>query len=93
MAPVPPKSGLAAIGLALRSATRGSVSGRVVYHAVPTFLATNKARVEAFEAAWHQHVSPGAALYCQDPRAAAILDVQRGENPFATTSQIRTLWQ
>jgi hypothetical protein len=68
------------------------VSDRVVYHAVPTFLAANKPRVEAFEQAWHHHVSPGSALYEQDPRAAAVLELQRGENPFATTSQLRTLW-
>jgi hypothetical protein len=67
------------------------VSERVVFHAVPAYLAANKSRVQAFEAAWHRHVSPGRALYAQDPRAAAILEVQRGENPFATTAQLRTL--
>jgi hypothetical protein len=89
----PPRSALGALVLGLRSARRGAVGDRVVYHAVPDYLAANKSRVEAFEAAWHAHVSPGTALYSQDPRAAAIIEVQRGENPFATTSQMRTLWQ
>jgi hypothetical protein len=89
----PPNSAFGALALALRSATRGTVGDRVVYHAVPAYLAANKSRVEAFEAAWHTHVSPGTALYAQDPQAAAIIEVQRGENPFATTSQMRTLWQ
>jgi len=92
IAPAPPSTSLGALGLALRSATQGTVSDRVVYHAVPTFLAANKSRVQTFEQAWRRHVSPGTALYAQDPRAAAILELQRGENPFATTSQIRTLW-
>jgi hypothetical protein len=88
----PPQSSLGALLFALRSASRGTVSDRVVYHAVPAYLGANKSRVQAFETAWHAHVGPGEALYVQDPKAAAILEVQRGENPFATTSQMRTLW-
>ena len=65
----------------------------MTYHAVPSYLAANKTRVQAFEQAWHEHVGPGEALYYQDPKAAAIIEVQRGENPFAATSQLRTLWQ
>jgi hypothetical protein len=93
IAPEPPKSAIGAFALAVRWAVRGRVSERVVYHAVPTFLAANKTRVRAFERAWKAHVSPGTAMYYQDPRAAAILEVQGGENPFAVTSQMRTLWQ
>ena len=91
--PDPPSSPLGALALAVRTETRRGPSDRVVYQAVPTYLAANKTRVQAFETAWQQHVSPAAALYYQDPRAAAIIEVQRGENPFATVSQMRTLWQ
>ncbi len=88
-----PRSPIAALALVLRASSNRLISDRVVYHAVPTYLAANKSRVQAFEAAWHAHVSPGQALYHQDPKAAAIIEVERGENPFATTSQMRTLWQ
>jgi hypothetical protein len=88
----PPRSSLGALSLALRSATVGAVSNHVVYHAIPAYLAANKTRVQAFEKAWRTHVSPGEALYYQDAKAAAIIEVQRGENPFEATSQMRTLW-
>jgi superfamily II DNA or RNA helicase len=93
IAPEPPSSSIAALRLAVRTSSGRPVSDRVAYHEVPSYLAANKTRVQAFEQAWHTHVSPGEALYYQDPRAAAIIEVQRGENPFATTSQMRTLWQ
>jgi hypothetical protein len=89
----PPSSDLGALGMAVRLALRNRVGDRVVYHAVPTYLAQNRSRRRAFEAAWNRLVSPGRALDCRDPRAQAILEVQAGESPFATTSQIRTLWQ
>jgi hypothetical protein len=60
---------------------------------VPAYLAANRARVQAFRAAWHRHVSAGEPLYAQDPRAQAILAVQRGADPFAVTSQMRALWR
>jgi hypothetical protein len=93
IAPDAPRTPFGAFALVLNWSTRGRVSDRVVYHAVPTYLAANKSRVQAFEAAWKRHVSPGQALYYQDARAAAILEVQRGANPFDATSQLRTLWQ
>jgi hypothetical protein len=93
IAPEPPGSAFGALVLAARLAARGRVSERVVYHAVPSYLAANKARVQAFERAWQRHVSAGNALFFQDPRARAILEVQAGENPFEATSQMRTLWQ
>jgi superfamily II DNA or RNA helicase len=93
IAPEAPRTPFGAFALVLHWSTRGRVSNRVVYHAVPAYLAANKSRVEAFEAAWQRRVSPGRALYYQDPRAAGILEVQRGANPFDATSQMRTLWQ
>jgi superfamily II DNA or RNA helicase len=88
-----PDSALATAALLLRQTLRGGVGSRVVYHAVPAYLAANRARVQAFRAAWHRHVSAGEPLYAQDPRAQAILAVQRGADPFAVTSQMRALWR
>jgi len=65
----------------------------VVYHAVPTLLGANKSRVQAFETAWNRRVSAGKALFQDDPRAQAIIHLQRGEDPFALTTQMRTLWE
>jgi superfamily II DNA or RNA helicase len=88
-----PDSALATATLLLRQALRGGVGSRVVYHAVPAYLAANRARVQVFRAAWHRHVSPGEPLYAQDRRAQAILAVQRGADPFAVTAQMRALWR
>lgn len=88
-----PGSTRAIVALLLREALRGGVGSRVVYHAVPTYLAANRQRVAAFRTAWHRYVSPGEPLYAQDPRALAILAVQRGADPFAVTSQMRALWR
>ena len=88
----PPLTVIGALALLVRDsvAERG---GTVVYHAVPAALAVNRERVAAFEAAWNRHVSPGRALYEQDPRAEAIIELQRGEDPFDVLTQLRTLWE
>jgi hypothetical protein len=88
-----PAGPFGAFGLALRFTLQHRVSNRVVYHAVPAYLAANKTRVQAFERAWQKYVSPTSALYYQDPKAAGILAVETGANPFEATSQLRTLWQ
>jgi hypothetical protein len=76
----------------LRGAPRRLPTRSVVYHAVPAALGANRERVAAFENAWNRYVSAGSALYFKDPRARAILALQRGEDPFAVTTQMRTLW-
>jgi len=88
----PPTSTLAAATLALRLRASGA-GGRVVYHAVPAYLAANKERAEAFGRAWNHHVSPGDPIYWKDPRAEAIVEAQRGEDVFDVTTQMRVLWQ
>jgi hypothetical protein len=76
------------VGTRLGRAPRSSV----VYHAVPAYLAANRERVEAFRLAWNRYVDRGSPLYAQDPRAQAILQLHRGEDPFRFASQLRTLW-
>jgi hypothetical protein len=69
------------------------VPATIVYHAVPAALSANKKLATAFERAWNTHVSPGKALYTGSPEGAGALAAQRGDDPFALTTQIRTLWR
>jgi superfamily II DNA or RNA helicase len=87
----PPNGEIEALALALKSGL-GFPGGRLIYHAVPDYLAVRKERVQAFEMAWNRNVSAGAALFYRDPEAVGIISVMQGENPFATTTQRRTLW-
>ena len=82
-----------AAGLAVRRLVTGHVPATVVYHAVPTALSGNKKLATAFERAWNTRVGPGAAVYAGSPEGAGILAAQRGDDPFALTTQIRTLWR
>jgi hypothetical protein len=88
----PPTSTLGALALLIREAAPRPTD-TVVYHAVPAVLAVNRERVNAFGAAWNRHVSAGDPLFEQDPRAQAILELQRGEDPFDVLTQTRTLWE
>jgi hypothetical protein len=71
----------------------GGVPATVVYHAVPTVLGGNARLAKVFAAAWHARVSPGEMLYTGSPEGTGILVAQRGDDPFAVTTQIRTLWR
>jgi hypothetical protein len=90
--PTQTRTPLDALRIALRGAPRRLPTRSVVYHAVPSALGTNRKRVSAFEKAWNRYVSAGSALYFKDPRAQAVFTVQRGEDPFAVTTRMRTLW-
>jgi superfamily II DNA or RNA helicase len=90
LAPLPSRA--AATRLAARRLLTGHVPATVVYHAVPTALSGNKKLATAFERAWNTRVGPGAAIYAGSPEGAGILAAQRGDDPFALTTQIRTLW-
>jgi hypothetical protein len=65
----------------------------VVYHAVPAALGANRKLAQIFARAWNARVSPGELLYSASPEGTGILAAQRGEDPFALTTQIRTLWR
>ena len=90
--PGDPRTLPACLGIALRGAPARLPTRSVVYHAVPSALGANRMRVSGFEKAWNRYVSAGTALYFKDPRAQAILALQRGEDVFAVTTQMRTLW-
>ena len=89
----PPAGPAAAAGLAVRRLVTGHVPATVVYHAVPTALSGNKKLALAFERAWNARVGPGAVVYAGSPEGTGILAAQRGDDPFALTTQIRTLWR
>jgi superfamily II DNA or RNA helicase len=89
----PPRNLLGGLRLLAGRLARDRVGAAVVYHAVPSLLGANKTRVQAFQAAWNRYVSAGHALFQDDPRAQAIIQLQRGEDPFAVTTQMRTLWE
>lgn len=91
--PAPPRSFLGGLLLLGRRFGNPRLGAAVVYHSVPTLLGANRARVQAFEAAWNRRVSAGKALFQDDPQAQAVIQLQRGEDPFAVTSQMRTLWE
>jgi superfamily II DNA or RNA helicase len=88
-----PAGRLAAIALAVRRLTGLGVPATVVYHAVPAVLGTKRELAEVFARAWNSRVSPGELLYSGSPEGAGILAAQRGDDPFAVTTQIRTLWR
>jgi hypothetical protein len=79
-------------GAAPGPAEDGGRAATVVYHAVPSVLGGNVKLARAFAAAWNARVSPGEMLYTGAPEGAGILVVQRGDDPFDVTTQIRTLW-
>jgi hypothetical protein len=83
----------AAIALAVRRLTGRSVPATVVYHAVPAALGANRKLAQVFARAWNARVSPGELLYTGSPEGTGILAAQRGDDPFAVTTQIRTLWR
>jgi superfamily II DNA or RNA helicase len=88
----PPATRRGRLALSMRCLLRRP-GGRLVFHAVPEYLAARRERVRAFERAWYRWVGRGTeAMFYRDPEAVGILAVARGENPFATTSQMRTLW-
>jgi hypothetical protein len=47
----------------------------------------------AFERAWNARVGPGSVVYAGSLEGTGILAAQRGDDPFALTTQIRTLWR
>jgi len=89
----PPRSLLGTLAFLVRRRFGRAAPGLVVHHALPSVLATRRENVLAFEKAWDRWVSPGAhALSAHDPRAAAVLELHRGDDPFGIETQMRTLW-
>jgi superfamily II DNA or RNA helicase len=89
----PPRGAGGATALALRRLATGRIPAAVIYHAVPAALSANKKLATDFQRAWNARVSPGEVLFTGSPEGAGALAAQRGDDPFALTTQIRTLWR
>ena len=63
------------------------------WHAVPAVLAGTRARAEAFAAAWARHLGPSRLLFADSPEGIGVLAACRGDDPFAATTQLRTVWR
>jgi hypothetical protein len=79
--------------LALARALGRPVEAAVAWHAVPGALSRTRSRVGAFESAWRTHVGAGRLVLAKDPEGAALLQLLHGEDPFALTSRVRTVWR
>jgi hypothetical protein len=88
-----PSGAFGAFLLTVRRLVTGHVPATVVYHAVPAVLGANKKSAAIFARYWNARVSQGDLLYSGSPEGAGILAVSRGDDPFAVTTQIRTLWR
>jgi hypothetical protein len=64
----------------------------VVYHAVPTVLGVNAARVDCFVTSWRHWVSAGDPVRTATPEGEGILVTHRGQDPFAATTRLRVAW-
>jgi superfamily II DNA or RNA helicase len=90
---IAPSGAFGAFLLTVRRLVAGQVPATVVYHAVPAVLGTHKKSAAIFAQSWNARVSPGEMLYSGSPEGTGILAVSRGDDPFAVTTQIRTLWR
>jgi hypothetical protein len=79
--------------LARARALGRAVEAAVAWHAVPAPLGRSRERVAAFEDAWRRHVGPPRLVLAKDPEGTAVLELLRGEDPFALTSRLRTVWR
>jgi superfamily II DNA or RNA helicase len=68
-------------------------TGAVAWHAVPQWCAANPRRLRAFLDAWQTWIGPPSHLTADSPEGYAVLELFRGEDPFAVTTQLRTLWR
>jgi hypothetical protein len=89
----PPQTRAQVLGLALRRGLGIGSHGAEVWHAVPTVLESRRDRAEVFLAAWRRWVGPGRLVYAHAPEGAGILAAQRGDDPFAITTAMRTIWR
>ncbi len=89
----PPETKAQARSLAWRMLWRRPVPATVVWHAVPSVLGVRRETVDAFAAAWHRWVSPGAPLYTGSPEGAGVLAAQRGDDPFSVETTMRVEWR
>lgn len=89
----PPAAPQARMLFAARAVLGLPLPGAVAWHPVPRWFAQNKKRVAALEAAWHRHIGPPRLTRADSPDGQALLELFRGDNPLAITTQLRTTWR
>ncbi len=82
----------AARRLSLARAVGRPVDALLTWHAVPAACGAVPARVEAFAAAWEEHVGPARLVRCREPEGRALLDLLRGADPFGTSVHRLHAW-
>lgn len=80
-----------------RAVVRAWLFGRaprnaVVYHTVPSPFSRGTRRLEAFTAAWNEHVSAGRPVGAATPEGEGILVTHRGSSPLEATTALRVAW-
>ena len=63
-----------------------------VWHTVPSVLAANRTRADAYADAWDHWVGGGRPVLVSSPEGAGVLATHRGEDPFSVTCVIRRVW-
>ena len=93
MVVLPPPSLVGRLRYAARAAAGFGLDAAVAWHAVPSWCAGGSRRLRAFLAAWERNVGPARSVAADSAEGQAILELFRGEDPFAITTQLRTLWR
>jgi hypothetical protein len=89
--PVP--DGPAARRLTAARAVGRPVEVAVTWHAVPSWLSRSRSAVDAFDAAWRAPVGGGRLVLATDPEGQSLVELLRGEDPFAVTTRVRSVWR
>ena len=78
-----------------RSARRGCAirPAGEAWHAVPSVLGANAARVEALLVGWRRWVGEGRALRTATPEGGGVLQAQVGSDPFEVSAVMRRQWE
>jgi hypothetical protein len=87
-----PDGAPAARRLAAARAVGRPVEAAVTWHAVPIWLARSRPGVDAFDTAWQAHLGSGRLVLATDPEGRSLVELLRGEDPFALTTRVRTVW-
>ncbi|VBA57474.1 hypothetical protein LAUMK191_04057 [Mycobacterium attenuatum] len=89
-----PPPGAVARGLfAARAVVGLPLPGAIAWHSVPQWFARRKDRLGRLLQSWQQHIGPPRHLRAGSPEGQAILELFRGDNPLALTTQLRTTWR
>ena len=63
------------------------------WHPVPSMLASNRDRADAYLLAWQRWVGQGKVQYARSPEGEGIVRAIRGLDPWQLTSAIRLHWE